>query len=317
MVRKKIGVVAPVETKSKNELNHSQTQRRFFRSAKPRAPRITGPVKLLKQTLRFISQNKWLWFGILFFYAILQVLLVQGVLGGDIREFGETFRLVYEDVSSGEFRLAILTYVLTTTGQASTESGAIFQTIGTLIVSLALIWAIRQSMAGTHVTIRDAYYKGMYPLIPFVLVLLVVLLQLVPLAIGAWLYQTLIIGGIAVTLIEQIILIIVSASLALVTIYLLCSSVFALYIATLPDMTPIKALRSARGLVKYRRGSIVLRVLFIGLILLLVSAFILLPILFVIPVAATWVFFLLGVVSLGLYITYMYCLYRELLNESK
>ena len=53
---------------------------------------------------------------------------------------------------------------------------------------------------------------------------------------------------------------------------------FALYIVTLPDMTPMKALRSARELVRYRRWTVLRKVLFLPLMLLVVAAIIMVPI---------------------------------------
>ena len=44
--------------------------------------------------------------------------------------------------------------------------------------------------------VRDAYYRGMFPLVPFVLVLALIGLQLLPLVIGATLYNIAVTNGI-------------------------------------------------------------------------------------------------------------------------
>ena len=94
----------------------------------------------------------------------------------------------------------------------------------------------------------------MYPLIPFILVLLVCCLQLLPLIIGSSLYSLVVSNGIAVQPIEKFVWALLFASLALLSLYMITSSLFALYISTLPDMTPMKALRSARELVAIDAG---------------------------------------------------------------
>ncbi len=65
--------------------------------------------------------------------------------------------------------------------------------------------------------------------------------------------------------------------LALASLYMICSSIFALYIVTLPDMTPMKALRSARELVRYRRFTILRKLLFLPLGLLILAALVMIP----------------------------------------
>src|SRR5690606_28518012 len=113
-----------------------------------------------------------------------------------------------------------------------------------LIASLAIIWALRKTHGDVKVRARDAFYQGMYPLIPFILVLLVIGLQLLPLLLGSSLYSLVTTNGIAVHAIEQTAWLLLFGGLSLLSLYMLSSSLFALYIVTLPNMTPMKALRS-------------------------------------------------------------------------
>ena len=277
---------------------------------------LPGPVKLIKDTLRMVWGNKKLWLGIMGVYIVLQLVMVQGVVGGNVQQFLDDFRSLYDGVSSNEQRLAVLTYILMTTGKATTTTGVVLQSLTTVIVTLALLWGLRQVVAGTTVRIRDAFYRGMYPLIPFVLVFLVVLLQTLPLLIGLSLFQATVISGVAVGLIEQIFWSVVTLLLIFLTIYWLCSSLIALYIVTLPDMTPLAALRSARKLVRLRRAAIFLRVLVFGLFIFIISALIVVPLVFSVPYVASWAFYLVGAISYGLFVSFVYRLYRGLLNES-
>jgi hypothetical protein len=91
------------------------------------------------------------------------------------------------------------------------------------------------------------------------------------------------------------------------------SSIFALYIVTLPDVTPMQALRSARELVRYRRWSIARKVLFLPVSLLVIAAVIMVPVILLVTPASEWVFFILSMLSIAVIHSYMYSLYRELL----
>ena len=94
---------------------------------------------------------------------------------------------------------------------------------------------------------------------------------------------------------------------------MICSSLFALYIVTLPNVTPMKALRSARQLVLHRRFLVLRKILFMPLALLVLGAIIMIPLIIFLTFAAEWIFFLLSMFVLTVVHAYMYTLYRELL----
>lgn len=273
--------------------------------------------QIAKQSFILLWQYKVLFGGVLLIYAVLQLVLVQGILGAN---FGETSQVVEETLGNQWSGLAssltLFSYLLTSAGQTDTAEASVYQSFLLLVATLASIWSLRQVLAGHKVRIRDAYYKGMYPLIPFLLVLIVVLLQTIPLLIGAWLYQTVVANGIAVSVVEYVFWILIFGIFATLSVYMICSSLFALYIATLPDMTPVKALRSARNLVLHRRWSVLRKLLFLLLIVLLVLAFVLVPTIIIYAPAAPVVFYLLSVLALGYIHTYLYSLYRELLVDA-
>ncbi|HEX5798415.1 MAG TPA: hypothetical protein VFX79_03590, partial [Candidatus Saccharimonadales bacterium] len=177
----------------------------------------------------------------------------------------------------------------------------------------AIIWSIRQVLAGERIRFRQAFYEGMYPIIPFLLVLFVLGLQLIPATIGSFLLTTVISGGLAVTFVEQFIWWVLFGLLTLLSLYMLLSSIFALYIVTLPGMAPLKALRSARGLVLNRRVSIGLRLLGLPALGIFVYVAVLLPAIIAIPVLAVPIFALLSSFGLFFVHSYIYNLYRELL----
>jgi hypothetical protein len=284
---------------------------------------IKYPVKLpnvwrLSQAAsRTLWQHKGLFIGITLVYGLLNVILAQGLSGSTNVS---TLKHTLDQASTGHIDalasgLSIFALLVGSAGNNSSPTAGAYQLFLALIASLAIIWALRQMLAGARVRIRDAYYRGMYPLIPFILVLFVVGLQLLPLLIGSTVYSLVINNGIAVIFIEKLVWALLYGLLALLSLYMISSSLFALYIVTLPDMTPMKALRSARELVRYRRWTVLRKILCLPIILLVIAAIIMLPIIVWLTPLAQWVFFLLTMFSLVGVHAYMYTLYRELLNE--
>jgi hypothetical protein len=213
--------------------------------------------------------------------------------------------------------LTLFSVLLSNTGSTPTEVAGAYQSILLVVVSLALIWGLRQSYAAgkAKTTIRDTFYKGLYPLVPFLLVLLVVGLQLIPALLASFLYNVVIVGGLAVTAVELGLWYVMLAALVLLSLYMITSSVFALYIVTLPNVTPMAALRSARDLVLHRRWVIMRKFLFLPLALLVLAGVIMVPLIIVLPPVAEWVFFGLSMLALAVVHSYMYSLYRELIKH--
>lgn len=279
--------------------------------------RLPGAWRLTRTAGQVLWQHRGLFVGITLVYGLLNLVLVQGLASNtDVTSLKNTLNHAFQghfaSLASGASVFAIL---VTSAGNGSSQTAGAYQLFLGLITSLAVIWALRQIMAGSAIRIRDAYYQGMYPLIPFILVLIVIGLELIPLLIGSSLYALVITNGIAVNALEKIVFAAIFAVLAAVSIYLIISSIFALYIVTLPDMTPMKALRSARQLVKGRRWALLRKILFLPLVLLIAAAIIMVPIIIFLTAVAQWIFFLLTMFALVAIHAYLYTTYRELLNE--
>lgn len=276
---------------------------------------------LPKARLLFKASLKHLWayrkpfVGITLIYLGLTILLVKGLSSsGEIPAIKEGFEDVLRG-TTGQIAtgVAVFGFLIGSASGVSSEVAGTYQSMLLIIVSLALIWALRQTHAGTKVGVRESFYRGMYPLVPFLAVLLVIGLQSIPLALGSWLFSVTITAGLAVTGVEQFLWISLCLLLALLTIYMVSSSVFALYVATLPDMTPMKALRSTRELVRYRRWTVLRKVLFLPLVVLVLGALVVIPVVLLIAPLAEWVFFVLTMAALAITHSYLYSLYRELL----
>jgi hypothetical protein len=272
---------------------------------------------ITKVTSEVLWRYKKLFLGIIVVYALLNVVLVQGFASsnGITSWHNSVENTVHGHFSKVGDGLASFTILAGTSSSGSSSSSGAYQIVLVLIVSLSLIWALRQVIGGTKVRIRDAYYKGAFPLVPFIILLFIIGLELLPALIGGTLYTLVMNNGIAVLGIEKIIWSLIFAGTMLLSLWLICSSIFALYIVTLPDMTPLRALRSARELVRYRRWTLLIKILYLPLLLLIIMAIIVAPVVILSSSFAPAVLFVLAMLALAIVHGYMYNLYRELLND--
>ena len=282
------------------------------KSNQPRpTKKLTGSFRLFIDSASLVRQHWKLFGGITLVYFVLTMVLVGGLSGEySISELKKTFAEEFGRLSAS---LALFGLLVSTTGSSASESGAVYQTLVILLVSLATIWALRQVLAGEKVRIRDAFYKGMYPLVPLVLVLLFICLLFIPALIGGFVFNIVITGGLAVTTLEYILWMGLVILLLSWTLYLVVTRIFAIYIVTLPDMQPMAAIKAARKLVRFRRWLIIRKLLFLPFALVVIAAVIILPLIMFAPVVVQWVFVMLSMFALVFARAYAYSLYKELL----
>jgi hypothetical protein len=266
---------------------------------------------IARQSGSVLWHNRKLFVGIMLVYFVLTLLLVRDFSGTvDVTKL-QTL------LSSGRFAgsLGAFTLLVGSATSSNSQVAGVYRSFLVIVASLAIIWALRQVMAGApKIRIRDAYYQGMYPLVPLLLVTLTIGLQLLPLVLGAGLYSLVVSNGIAASMVEYILWGLLALVSAAVSFYMVISSVFALYIVALPDMTPMRALRSARSLVRYRRWIVLRTLLFLPLILCIIALLLVLPVILTATVAAPFVLFFIGMLFLPIVHAYLYSLYRELLK---
>lgn len=309
---------SPRRTKDGKRILAQPTYKSFKMSKRIKhvRPKITGSYRLFGQSLRLIWHNKKLFLVISIIYILMSLIFVKGFASStSVSTINDTLSNL-SNTGSGKLQgsLTVFGSLLSSTGSAPTELAGAYQGMLLIVFSLALIWSLREVVAVRTVTIKHAFYNSMFPLVPFLLVLLIIGLQLVPFILGGLLYSFVFSGGLAVTALEQVLWGLLILLMMLWSFYIITSSIFAAYIVTLPDMTPMKALRSARGLVRYRRLTVMRKVLFLPLAVFIILAAIILPVILLIPAAAEWIVFVLSLSSLVVIHSYMYNLYRELLR---
>lgn len=280
--------------------------------------RLPNVWQLSQVALSVLWRQRYTILGIVLIYGLVNLAVAQGFSSGlSVSSAKSQLSSIFHGKHlnlGGNLTIYALMFA-SIGGSSSSSNGFGYSLILVVIASLAIIWAIRNSSNSkiAKVRIRDAYYRGMYALIPFIIILLLIGIELLPMVAGISIYVSAINNAIAVTAIEKLVFVVLMLSLTSLTIYWLSSSIFALYIVTLPDMTPLKALRSAKQLVKKRRYVILPRLLFLPVMLIVISAVIMLPFISWVAPAAPWVFLVLSLLLLAITHSYLYNLYRELL----
>lgn len=282
-------------------------------SVKPKP--LPGVRQLIKDPIVLMKNNKKLFFGLIVVYALLVFALTKGLGSAfDIVQTKQEFQsYLGEDGQSLQTSYALFSYLLGSfNGQLSDVAGT-YQLFITVIVILATIWLCRQLFAGEKPAVRDMFYKGMYPLIPFILVLIVISLQLLPAVVGNFIFSTVLQQGLAISFLERFLWFLLLIATLLISLYMVLSSVFALNIVTLPDVRPMQALRSARDLVLHRRIGIFARILIVPIVGFVLAVAIFVPLIMVAPVLVEPLFLIATCFGLVFMTTYMYNFYRLLL----
>lgn len=318
MATKNMSIVKqPKETSKSTRLRKKPNYKSFrlHKTIKHTAPPLPGWWSLLKKSLSLMTVNRKHIFVFFMVYGFLNLLLVRGFSSPvDIEGIRESFNeLVDESTSNLATGFTAFGLLINTSVQGSSDVAQTYQSMLLVVASLAIIWLYRQQQAGNSVNMKMAFYRGMYPLIPFILVLSVIGLQMLPALAGNFLYTSVIEAGLAVGRLEQTLWLLFFLSTLLLSLYMISSSAIALYIVTLPEMTPFKALRQARDLVRFRRFSILVRTILVAIVVVVVMFAVVLPVIFFAPTLAEWMFFSITVLSVPLVHGYLFSLYRELL----
>lgn len=270
---------------------------------------------LFKKALLLLRVN-WRPLSIFFIvFAVFNLLFIRGfesIINTDL--INETLTEIVDEENIGlAGGFTAFGLLLNSSGVAQGEITQLYQSILLLIGSLAVIWLFRQQQANNKVTMKQAFYRGMYPLVPFFLIVLVIGLQLLPALVGNFLFQTVVQADLIVGSLELFVWIMLLFLTFLLSLYMLAGSIISLYIVTLPEMTPMIALREARELVRYRRTKIVFRMIALILVMAVILFVVVLPIIFFAPIVAEWIFFALTILAIPFTHAYMFSLYRELL----
>ena len=271
--------------------------------------------RLVKKPTKLIFSNKKIFLGLTFFYSLISFIFINGFGSSfDLRSFQQELNDFFgKNTKNLETSYLSFTHLLGNVNKSASDITSTYQLFLGLFLVLAVIWLCRKIIAGEKTSVKEAFYKGMYPIIPFILVIFVISLQLIPLSVGSFLVTTVFGNGLAVTAIEKGLWLIVFGLFALLSLYMITSSIFALFIVTLNDVTPLQALRSARELVLHRRLGVFARLVVLPLLIFIVLAVIFMPMVVFLPIVAEPIFLFIASFSIIFSVVYLYNLYRALL----
>lgn len=315
---KKTSIVKPPTVISSDARVRKKPKYKSFKLHK-RVKHPSGPLPswwvLTKKALKLMKVNRKNIFYFFLLYGFLTIVFVRGFSSPvNVDEIRDSFADITNTESSAlATNFTVFSLMLQSTTSAAGDVGGLYQIFFLVVSVLALIWLFRQQQAGNKVSLKMAFYRGMYPLIPFILLLFIVALQTIPASVGNFLFRTVIDNGIAINALEQIIWFLLFILLVLLSGYLITTSAIALFVVTLPEMTPLKAQKKAKQLVMFRRFSILRKILALVIFVILLYVALVFPILFVSSVVAQIVYFLLTVIIVPFATAYLFVLYRELL----
>lgn len=284
---------------------------RLQKKIKPEARYLPPPLKLLKESLKFLYTFKRIFFVIILIHGILYVTVIRSPITTNISTIQDSIKSAFGDTRSVSGTVATLGAVVGATG--NTQVNSTITAISVLLMSLVYIWAIRQLHAGKLIKARDAYYQGMTSIVPSALILIVISLQLIPFAVASFVYTTARAGGLFASGFEDLSFFIITLLAGLLSFYWMTSTIIALYVVTLPGMYPFQALRAAKKLVQFQRTVVFKRVLALPILLGLAYLALLLLVIRVVSSQVFIIVELLQLLILPLIHTYLYKLYRALI----
>jgi len=306
-------------SKSQNKLK-KQTSQKSKLDIKTHSDKKLSSVWLLaKKSYTVLLTNKKLFLSIILLYAVVDFIFIQGIDGvinvaNLSSEVQHLFHGQYKQLNSG---FTVYGLMVASFGLGSSSNGGSYfnEWLLIVVISLVMIWAIRSTINKIKTTLLESIYKGVGQIAPFIGVILFISLELLPFIIGLYLFVVALDNSIIVNGIEYAVFIIILLALAALSAYWLSSSIIALYIVSLPNMTPLRALRSAKDLVRDKRLKVIGRLLFLPLALLMISALIIVPIIIFAAPWAQYVFLLISFIFLALAHSYLYNLYLELISQ--
>jgi hypothetical protein len=303
----------PAATGRASQLLKKPGQTKHKKPSKVQKP-LSGSFKLTGRVTNILVQHWRPLGGIVLVYLLLNIVFASGISNVSTAFDSIKANLDANSANGLLHGAAGFASLVGSAGASGSGTGSTLQSILFIIESLVIIWAIRHLLSGQQISVKQAYYKAMTPLIPFVLVVVVIIIQLLPVSIGATIFTAVATSVFTSTAVASVLSLIAFVLLAAWSIYMVSASIFAMYIVTLPDVQPRQALRSAKDLVKSRRGLIIRKVFFLPVFILVAMGIIIVPLILFIPGLVPVVFYGLSMVAILFIHTYLYTLYREMIR---
>lgn len=304
------------KVKTKSDRAKNSSRHRSFRITKKgkqtKPQKLKSSFRLHLESFKFFKKHWKVMTGLIAIHLALRGIF--GILPTiRYREVFDTEKLLDGDVAVEDIPIENVPFIDSSRSALETN----WEQIILVIVGLATIWAIRQLGGGEKVKIKESFYNGMSQLVPAILYFLIMILQLIPFAVGAFIFTVAVQGGVTVSTLENWGFALVWALLAVPTFYWLSASISGIFVVTLPGVKPIEALKVSSEMVLSRRTGVMRRVFILGLTQLAFwGAILILFIRLELLQAALVVTVLAPVITLTFSLIYFYLLYKNLIETA-
>lgn len=293
-----------------------------------RAP-LPGFWKFTGSVFAILFKYKRLFFGLLVIYVVVAAATIGISQQDQYRSLTDAVQSIGPDIAGGQLDAIAQTaglFGVTISGGLNaslSETQQLYLALVYFITWMVVVWMLRQLMAGNKVKIRDALYNACAPFVSTLLVLTVMAAQALPAVIGIMAFS-IVTQNAGMNGAESMVFGVGALLLVVLSLYWLCSSIFALLVVTLPGTYPLAAIKTAGDLAIGRRVSLIFRLLWLLLVLGVIWAVIFIPVLLIdvwmnvswSPLVALTIQLLSGF-SLLFAATYIYTLYRRMIDEPK
>lgn len=284
---------------------------------KPNRPPIAGSWALIKVSLSQIMNHK-LVFG-------LHILVASVLYGVFVRGFSQHLDLAeYKDSlgdglggfwSNVESSINVVAEAVIGSSGPGDELEAVYQVLITILVSMASMWLMRAVTSGSKLRLRDAYMFGPAQIVPFILVGLTIILQVIPFYFVAWMASILRDNNVLESAYEQFVAVSLIGLVGLLSLYLATGTVFAMIIVTIKGARPIASIKTSLAITVHRRWLLVGRVATLMLVMALFVSLALVVTAVIYAGAVEYAYFVSLVSSLIFAHAYMYNLYLEAIKD--
>ena len=284
---------------------------------------ISGYLRFVHEVGRLIWDNRWLYFKAL---LVLSVAILIGFGLGTQDTYNQT-RDALQSLDLNWFVQLVgeLTQAVISSFTVADANRQTFVMLFIMVAWMALIYIVRHIYGGrTKMKLRDAIYNSSSAIVSLLIILVVVLIQLLPLAIALISYSAVtgagyINEGIEI---ENMAAWCALAAIAILTVYWMVTSLLSLITVTIPGIYPLRAYFETSVLMAGRRIKILLRVLMMFVPIILLWLVVLVPTILIdahfkftnFPLVQIVTTMLLSATLIWVS-AYMYMLYRRLLDS--
>lgn len=252
--------------------------------------------------------------------------IVTGIFSEQFAALKDSLTLFEGTLNLSEELVALGTGFVVSQGTIPQDALILLNILG-LIAWLSFVWIARYSYAGKPTSMREALYTSPSAFVPFLLLVILLVIQLIPIMLAAVIFFSLQGGGFTQTTLERALFIVLGALLLVFSFYFIVSTLMALQVATLPGMYPWRALRNARKLVTNRRFAVLRKVVMLPIVIIIFFAVTVIPLLYfdklICAEGSCWStatilplgYYIVVGISIAFASTYLYVIYRALLEQ--